>query len=355
MAYHLTADVVSRGKGDSMVDKAAYNSRTSITEERTGQVKDYSRHEDKPLRSYLFAADPELREPAKLWNFYDRHEKASNAQIGYSFIGSLPWQLDDEQRDNIIKDFGREQFLRKGVAAQVDMHRPDPQGDDRNFHAHILASMRKVTKDGLGERVFTWNDRKKNLANWREKWADRCARELEKAGFKVEAERWRYGYLPQEQQRQKALERGDLEWADIKAGEPGHHLGPKATAMERRKQPSDRGELNRTVARVNGLKRESQAIERAIRDEKEKLDAPPKTPQDALERGADMAEALSRGRRGRGKATDAAKRDGDRQRHRSPSRHRRSEYDAAAAYREYWRKHIWGEREHEHDTGGLER
>ena len=73
MGYHLTADIVSRGQGHSMVAKAAYNSRESITEERTGEIKDYSRMQDKPLASFVFAADPELREPGKLWNFYDRH------------------------------------------------------------------------------------------------------------------------------------------------------------------------------------------------------------------------------------------------------------------------------------------
>lgn len=353
MSYHLQADIVSRGKGHSMVAKAAYNSRESITEERTGEIKDYSRMKDKPLASFVFVNDPELREPGKLWNFYDRHESRSNAQLGYSFIGALPHELDDEQRERIVKDFAREQFLRKGVAAQADIHRPDRQGDERNFHVHFLVSMRKVSKDGLGERVFTWEDRQRNLEQWHEKWAGRCARELEKAGFKTEAERWRYGYLTNKQQREKALERGDTEWADIKAKEPTKHEGPAASAMERRGEKSDRGNFNRAVRQVNGLKAEKDAIERSIREEKEKLAAPPKTPEDALERGADMAEALTRGGRGRSKAPDALRRDGDGYWQRSPSRPRRSAYDARADYERYWREHVWGEREHE--PGGLER
>ena len=40
MGYHLQADVVSRRKGQSMIAKAAYNGRDSITEERTGELKD---------------------------------------------------------------------------------------------------------------------------------------------------------------------------------------------------------------------------------------------------------------------------------------------------------------------------
>ena len=353
MGYHLQADVVSRGKGHSIIAKAAYNSRESIMEERTGELKDYSRHRDKALASYIFVNDPELREPGKLWNFYDGHEKRKNAQLGYSFVGALPWQLTHEQREFIVKDFMREQFLRKGVGSQADIHRPDRHGDERNFHVHFLASMRKVAKDGLGERVFTWNDREKNLALWHEKWAERGARELEKAGFKVEAERWRYGHLTNEQQRQKALERGDTEWADIKAREASQHLGPAASAMERRGENSDRENRNRAVRELNELKRELAAVDRDIRQEKEKLAAPPRTPQEAQERETVLSASLSRGMRARNKATDPLKKDGYEWWQRSASHHRQSgSYDAAAAFWKYWHEHVWAEQEHE---GGIDR
>ena len=95
--------------------------------------------------------------------------------------------------------------------------------------------------------------REKNLARWRQAWAERGARELEKQGLKLEAERWRYGHLTNEQQREKALERGDIEWAEKKAQEATHHLGPTANAMERRGEKSDRGNLNRAAQEVNEL------------------------------------------------------------------------------------------------------
>lgn len=287
MAYHLSADIVSRGKGHSMVAKAAYNSRDSITEERTGELKDYSRHRDKPLASFVFVNDSELREPGKLWNFYDRHETRSNAQLGYSFIAALPHQLTDEQREHIVKDFMREQFLRKGVGSQADIHRPERHGDDRNYHVHILVSMRKVGKDGLGEKVFTWDDRKKNLAQWREKWAERAARELEKNGHTQEAERWRYGHLTNKQQRQKALERGDTEWANIKAREATHHLGPAANGMERRGEQSDRGELNREANHFNAHLAERDELDKAIDQERQQHGGEeiPSSPAPARQRG----------------------------------------------------------------------
>jgi len=41
--YHLSARIVSRAKGQSAVAKAAYNSRSQLQDERSGQTYDYRR------------------------------------------------------------------------------------------------------------------------------------------------------------------------------------------------------------------------------------------------------------------------------------------------------------------------
>ena len=310
LGYRPGVSVVSRGKGQSMVAKAAYNSRDAIREERTGEMKDYSRKPDKPLASFLYSNNPELTDPGTLWNFYDALETRSNAQLGYSLIAALPYELSDRQRGFMVKDFMREEFLRQGVAAQVDLHAPDETGDERNYHVHILASMRKVGKDGLGEKVFTWEEKEKTLARWREKWAECGAKELEKAGYKVEAERWRYGHLTNEQQKKKALERGDRAWADIKAQQPGIKLGPKASAMQRKGKPTDRGDISRRIKNVNAMQAERDAKDRSIADEEEKLSEPPRSPQDERERSAAVTAAGDRAMRVKTKRPDPLKWDG---------------------------------------------
>lgn len=40
--YHLSAKVISRGAGQSVVAAAAYQSRERLYDERDGQTKDYS-------------------------------------------------------------------------------------------------------------------------------------------------------------------------------------------------------------------------------------------------------------------------------------------------------------------------
>ncbi len=354
MSYHLTATVVSRGKGQSMVAKAAYNSRDAITEERTGELKDFSRMKDKPIASFVFAPD-ELRDPDKLWNFYDAHETRSNAQTGISFIASLPCQLTDEQREFIVKDFMREQFQRKGVAAQADIHSPDRNGDDRNYHVHILASMREVSKDGLGAKVFTWEDKEKNLSLWRQKWAERGARELEKRGLKTEADRWRYGHLTNAQQRKKALERGDKEWAEIKAREADKHLGPAASARERKGDKTERGGLNRSAKNLQRLSASKDTLEKQIAKEREKLSQPPKTLEDAQERAAAVVAGIHRAIHAKSAAFDPMKRDGYTWWQRTAPARSRQSRNVGKAFEKYWRERVWGSRASDHENREFER
>ena len=42
--YRFSASIVSRGAGQSVIAKAAYNAREKLRDERTGELKDYSLH-----------------------------------------------------------------------------------------------------------------------------------------------------------------------------------------------------------------------------------------------------------------------------------------------------------------------
>jgi len=55
----------------------------------------------------------------------------------------------------IITDFVREEFTRKGLVASFSIHDQDMKGEtgNGNFHAHIISNYRKLTAEGWGERV----------------------------------------------------------------------------------------------------------------------------------------------------------------------------------------------------------
>jgi hypothetical protein len=268
MGYHLNVGVVSRGQGDSVVAKAAYNSREDIVELRTGERKDYSRAKDRPAWSGLFANQNEpltAQDRRKVWNTVDQFLTRKNAQLAYNFVCALPHQLTDQGREYVIKDFVREQFLRKGVLADVNLHRPDRKGDQRNWHAHILTSMNEFGPQGpTPKKIFKWEDRAENLAVWREAWAARCARELRKEGHPLEADRWAVSHLKLEKQRDAALARGDNEWAEHLDREATKHRGPAVDAMEKKGQETERGNAYRDTVEHNEDRAEQRQLKKQI-------------------------------------------------------------------------------------------
>ena len=161
--YHFTAKIVSRAKGQSAIAKAAYNARESLENKRTGQVCDYTRSTHSAvLFSGIFApkeAPDWARDREQLWNYVEAAEKRKDSQLAREIEIALPHELTDQQRQWLVIDFVRETFLRRGMVADVAIHAPDRDGDDRNYHAHILLTTREIGPDGFGEKAREWNKR----------------------------------------------------------------------------------------------------------------------------------------------------------------------------------------------------
>ena len=286
MGYHFHVDFVSRGKGQSLVAKGAYQARAQFREERTGEYKDYTHKPDRPVKSFIFVNKKhgaELQDIEGLLNAIDRAEGQANSQTGLNFTAALPKELSDEDHARMVRDFGREHFLRKGIPAIAHIHPPHEHApapgqahdhdehaaaaelDNGNPHVHMLAGTRILGPDGqFGEKHITWDSYREFLEHKRERWAELGARYLENAGFQIEAERWRYGHLTNPQQREKAVERGDHEWAEKKAQEPGKHRGPNADAIERKGIETDLGNASREIQQRNEDRAELRALKRGL-------------------------------------------------------------------------------------------
>lgn len=294
-AYHCTAKMVSRSKGQSAIAKAAYNARDRLVDEQTGEVKDHRRNQNPVLFSGLFAPKdaPEWAQNRnELWNHAEQAEKRQDAQLAREVEVALPHELSEQQREWLIKDFVRENFTRAGMVADVNIHAPSRDGDERNIHAHILLTTREIGADGFGKKNREWNA-KDLLEAWREDYAEKGAKMLERAGFPAEAERFRWGHLTLAEQREKAQERGDLEFADSLDRAPTTHRGVTINQIEQRGEVSyvqaqrqeafarereDRAELTTLRAELAGIEREEAILTKA------------ETPARAAERDAPAAE-----------------------------------------------------------------
>jgi hypothetical protein len=82
----------------------------------------------------------------------EKHDRA-NANVYMSEIIALPASLTARQRRKAVRRYCRE-FDKRGIAYTVGMHKPDPAGDGRNFHCHILYSLRPARRLGAYDWSF---------------------------------------------------------------------------------------------------------------------------------------------------------------------------------------------------------
>lgn len=260
--YHFSAKVVSRAKGQSTIATAAYNAREKLTDKRTGEVKDYS-HKDGLVFSGIYTPKnaPEwAKDREQLWNKAEESEKRKDSTIARNYTVALPHELNTEQQRYLVQDFIKENFTRKGYAADLSIHAPDKDGDERNYHGHILVTDRRIEPDGFAadkkERQLKSNERKDELENLRESWERHGNRHLERHGFEPN------------------LDRRTLEAQGIDR-EPTQHKGADVCAMERRGIETDRGNQAQQIearnSELEALKLEAAKIAREIITEQQQL------------------------------------------------------------------------------------
>ena len=216
--YHLRATMISRSAGRSATAAAAYRSATHIEDHRTGLSFDYRARGGVDYVE-IIAPDhaPEwAQDRAALWNAVEAAETRKNSQVAREIRVALPAELDHAQRVSLVRDFCQRQFVDRGMVADIALHAPGREGDDRNHHAHILLTTREIAAEGFTTKNRDWNA-VEVLEGWRESWAQDANLALEQAGHGE-----RIDHRTLEAQRSEALELAHV------AQEQGH----EAEALE---------------------------------------------------------------------------------------------------------------------------
>ena len=259
--FHLSVKTISRSAGRSSTAAAAYRAGVEITDERTGEIHDYRRKAGvESAELFLPDGAPEwATDRAKLWNTAEQSEKRKNSTVAREFEVALPSELSADQRRKLAHDFARELVKRHGFAVDVAIHAPGKEGDTRNHHAHILCTTRKLTAEGFTEKTRELDDRATGAAevtHWREQWAGLTNAALERAGHAVRVDH-------------RSLEMQGID------REPAIHLGPSATAIERRGEVSEKTQHHQerqqeAAGKVAALVAIAEAKARAAAETKEK-------------------------------------------------------------------------------------
>ena len=216
--FHCQAKAISRSAGRSATAASAYRSGDHLQDERTGEIHDY-RKKKGVEHAEIFCPPGVEKSRSELWNAVEMTEKRKDAKVAREWEIALPDELSKEERKELACSFGKALVERYGIAAEVCIHAPSKEGDQRNHHAHVLTTTRVVKENGeLGEKVRILDSpltSGKEVAAARHLWADMTNKALEKAGH-------------EERIDPRTLAEQGVEQV------PTRHMGRAATAIQRR-------------------------------------------------------------------------------------------------------------------------
>jgi len=233
--YHLSVKTVKRSTGRSAVAAAAYRTATNLIDDRTGQTYDYTRKQGVEFSEILIpkTAPPYMLERNALWDSAEAAEKRKNSVTAREYEIALPAEFNAEQKQACVHEFSHWLVDRFAVGVDAAIHAPHREGDQRNYHAHILTTTRTIDNEGLAKKTRELDDKKSGaVIEVREKWAEIANRHLERAQITDRID------------HRSHKDRG------IEAA-PTFHLGVMAAAMERRGLETDRGNQLRFIMAAN--------------------------------------------------------------------------------------------------------
>lgn len=229
--FHLSIRPISRAKSHSAVAQIAYDTRCKLTNERTGEKHDWSKHKADVIDWQIIG--PKM-EPGELALRTEQAEKRWDARVGRAMDVALPHELNKMAQWELLRGFGLQLRDTYGVALCVSLHQPNTKGDNRNIHGHIFMTTRAVDDEGNFSRkkIRELDDRKlgpQEVEKIREMWETRCNRALRKAGVAEGVTR-------------RSLQAQGIERPATK------HLGAKASAMARNGCRLRKAEINQLIS-----------------------------------------------------------------------------------------------------------
>jgi len=234
--YHFNAKVISRGKRSSAVAAAAYRSASRLYDERIGRNHDFS-NKTGVIHSEIMLPDgaPErLNDRLTLWNEVEAGEKRKDAQLAREVEFSIPREMNKEQGVALARDFVDQQFVSRGMVADLNVHWDHAEDGSPKPHAHVMLSMRDVGPDGFGQKNRDWNANAL-LEGWREAWACHANQRMAELGIDARIDHRSY----------------EAQGIDL---EPQHKIGPAGMRRLERDESAERADDHRRIARENGDK-----------------------------------------------------------------------------------------------------
>ena len=234
--YHFSAKVVSRANGSSAVASAAYRSASELHDDRLNRDHDFSNKAGVIHSKVMLpqGAPERLNDRATLWNEVEAGEKRKDAQLAREVEFSIPREMDEKQGIALARDFVKEQFVKRGMVADLNVHWDKAKDGTPKPHAHVMLAMRDVGPEGFGKKNRDWNSTEL-LKDWREAWSAHVNERMAELGLE--------GRIDHRSYKTQGI-----------GLEPQHKIGPAASRRPEQGLEAERIEDHTRIARENGAK-----------------------------------------------------------------------------------------------------
>ena len=245
--YHAHIQVIGRSKhsgGRSVVAAAAYRAADELFDDKLNRTHDFTaklgvvhseimlpqgaptRWEQGTTKASLHAAR------LALWNEVEAKERRDDAQLAREMEFAIPRELPRAEAIRLARDFVREQFVDRGMVADLNVHWDIGKDGEAKPHAHVMLTMRQVTPEGFGPKVRVWNAA--GLYDGvRQRWAELANERLAELGHDVRIDH-----------------RSNAEQGIVL--EPQNKIGPAGARRAERGEDAERVDEHVARARRNG-------------------------------------------------------------------------------------------------------
>ena len=261
--YHFHVTQIKRSAGQSASAAAAYRAGEKLHSEYYGTDSDYTRKSGVVHAEILLPPNaPQIYSDRQtLWDAVENAERGKKAQLAYSFDIALQNEFSMEENIALARRFVSEQFVARGMIADLAVHMPEKNGGIENPHFHVLCPIRPLNPDGtwgakqrreylfdensepllddVGHQRFNavpttdWG-RPGTLEAWRAAWSEICNQV-----FREKQQHTRIDHRSYERQGIDRI--------------PTVHEGPNVRQMEARGIETDKDKLNRWIKRTRRM------------------------------------------------------------------------------------------------------
>ncbi len=159
--YHFSAKIIGRSGGRSVVAAAAYRAAECLHDDKLDAEHDYTRKEGVVHSEILLPENAPQRwlDRGTLWNEVEAGEKRRDAQLARDIEISLPRELGQAEAIRLARDFVQEQFVSRGMVADLNVHWTTASDGALQPHAHVLLTMRRLEPASGLRKKGTANER----------------------------------------------------------------------------------------------------------------------------------------------------------------------------------------------------